>query len=385
MSRSRLPVLRCWPLLWLLLVVAGCGEKIPIPVPIGLFGVNDYSEFANYSDPNEIRQVAVFQGRMFLLTDVSLSRRRLDFSDPIEVTGLDSATALGIEKEASLVFVWEDGNNTLSWYRALDLTQLGATVLPGVNAVTGLAMNNAGIGQVPGALTFVYLADSLLNVVHRFSFDEFGGLVPYGILCSSSGDGARFVHLPQGLATDLDNRFLVCEADTGRNWIMRFDSTPDLTDLALDPNDPDPLRGLAFPFFNSNCITPPTSDFVLGDAPECGQADWVGGPSAEPGFMDGPLDVAVDGSGRMFVADTQNHRVQVFLAGGDLDSQFGTMSDMNNLSSIALYDFTTSLSTGDVFYAAYVYIVVPDENVVRTFISGEYRDTFDIDLPPPRP
>jgi len=324
---------------------------------------------------------------VYLLTDVSLTRRRLDFSGPIEVPGLSSASALGIDEDANLVFVWENGTNTLSWYDALDLTLQGAAVLPNVNAVTGLATNNSGIEQVPGALTFVYLADSEANVVHRYSFDEFSGLVPYGILCESEGSGARYVHLPQGLATDLDNRFLVCEADLGRNWIMRFDPTPDLTDLALDPDDPDPLRGLAFPFETSNCFAPPTSDFVLGDAPICGQTDWVGGPSNEPGFMHRPLDVAVDGSGRMFVADTENHRVQVYLAGGkiDTDLQFGSIEDMKSLSSIALYDFSTSASTGDVFFAAYVYVVVPEENVVRRFISSDYRDTLDEDLPPPLP
>ncbi|MFT5315401.1 MAG: hypothetical protein ACI9UK_001233, partial [Candidatus Krumholzibacteriia bacterium] len=347
-----------------LLVIAGCGDKIPIPVPEGLFGVNDYSEFATYTDPNEIKQVAVYQGRLYMLTDVSLSRRRLDFSEPEEVTGLSSASAMGIEKDASLVFVWEDGNNTLSWYNALDLTPMGSTVLSNVNNVVAMATNNAGIEQIPGALTFVYLSDSLLNVVHRYSFDEFGGLVPHGILCESDGNGARFVHLPQAMATDIDNRFLVCDADTGRNWIMRFDSTPDLTDLALDPNDPDPLRGLAFPFEVSSCITPPISDFVLGDAPACGQSDWIGGPSAEPGFMNAPRGVAVDGSGRIFVADTENDRIQVFLSDGDLDSQFGTSSDMDGLTAIALYDFTTSASTGDIFFAAFVYVVVPAENVL---------------------
>jgi len=77
----------------------------------------------------------------------------------------------------------------------------------------------------------------------------------------------------------------------------------------------------------------------------------------------------------------------LYLAGGkiDTDLQFGSIEDMKSLSSIALYDFSTSASTGDVFFAAYVYVVVPEENVVRRFISSDYRDTLDEDLPPPLP
>jgi hypothetical protein len=43
---------------------------------------------------------------------------------------------------------------------------------------------------------------------------------------------------------------------------------------------------------------------------------WPGYPSDEPGEFSRPVDVAVDGRGRIYVADQGNHRVQILEAGG---------------------------------------------------------------------
>ena len=45
------------------------------------------------------------------------------------------------------------------------------------------------------------------------------------------------MNVPAGLATDAEDSLLVCDADTNRNWVIRFDSTPDELDVTPDPDD----------------------------------------------------------------------------------------------------------------------------------------------------
>jgi len=54
-----------------------------------------------------------------------------------------------------------------------------------------------------------------------------------------------------------------------------------------------------------------------------GQFGGAGG--AGPGQFSGPDDLAVDGAGRIYVADGSNNRVQVFTADGQFVRQFGTL------------------------------------------------------------
>jgi DNA-binding beta-propeller fold protein YncE len=59
-----------------------------------------------------------------------------------------------------------------------------------------------------------------------------------------------------------------------------------------------------------------------------GNQQWngteIGNPGEGPGQFEAPSGIAVDPSGRVWVADTGNHRVQVFGAQGEYLSQFGT-------------------------------------------------------------
>ena len=47
------------------------------------------------------------------------------------------------------------------------------------------------------------------------------------------------------------------------------------------------------------------------------------GGAAAPGQVNGPSDVALDGAGNVYVADTLNHRVQVFSPDGEALRQWG--------------------------------------------------------------
>ncbi|PID78692.1 hypothetical protein CSB20_13945, partial [bacterium DOLZORAL124_64_63] len=202
-----------------------------------------------------------------------------------------------------------------------------------------------------------------------------------GILTRSGGASARFVHVPAGLANDREGHMVVSDADTLRNWVIRFDPTPDLSDVTPDPADVDPRRGLVTEFRQIVCDPLPTAAYVLGDAPECGESDWQGGPSDALGEMHKPQGVAVDGSGRVFVADSMNNRIQVF-SEGLYDISFIINSEAASVpGDMALVD--KIISPSETYFAAYVFVVLPDENLVRKFMSYEEQLRINPDAPPP--
>jgi len=370
----RFPLRRLLPLAALvpvvLYAVAGCGEKIAIPQPKGLFSVSAYGLYDQYhiDDP---RQVAVRSGVLFVLTGEGLSRRNLNFEQQGATVALTDPTALCLED--TIVFVWDDAEARLSWYLAQDLTPMGQTLLPGNGRVEAMATCAAGIDQVPGAGTYLYMSVPDSGVVRRYAFHEFSGPEPHGILTRSDGQGARFVHQAAGLALDSGDRLLVCDADPGRNWVIRFDATPDETDLATEPDQPDPLRGRAVLFRAPECNPPAADEYTLGDAPACNEDDWVGGPSTVPGEFDGALALAVDGSGRIFVADTGNDRVQIFAADGYFDFLFGKTETSPGPLSIAVSDYRWGVAADNFNYAAWVFLVIPGTDEVRKFISSEHN------------
>ncbi len=380
-------------LLWLMILILvspvltvlnGCGNKIAIPEPDGLFGISQYGEWARFQGEDQLVDMKVSVGRVFTLTGDMLSKRDLTFGVSGTVEGLVQATAMCVDEESDFVFVWEDGLKQVSWYQGSDMSFVGSSVLPEMGSAVAMAVNGAGIDQVAGALSYLYLSDPSSLLVRRYAFDDFGNLMPHGILANSDGEAARFVHLAGGMATDIDGRLLICDTDTSRNWVLRFDSTPDVTDVASNPPDDDPLRGTPLRFsVDAACIVPPASDFVLGYAAECGNTDWVGRTSSEPGEFNNPTHVAVDASGRIYVADSNNARIQIFSSGGDLDLQFGSTDDTPGVTSVGVYDHRIGSGADDVNYGAFVFVLVPGENQILKFISSEHSNFLNEDLPPP--
>ncbi len=365
---------------WLLAAV-GCGEKIAIPQPDGLYSVSSYS-FYDFLDVADPRQVATDQGVVFLLAGSRLSKHDLSFGIIDTLAGLSDPRALCLDEDGQTIFVWEDGAERLSWYGRDGLVPLGSLVLPGNGEVVAMVINADGIEQVPGGRTFLYLAVPDEGVVRRYIVDQYGSVGPYGILTRSDGDGARFVHRAAGMATSFHGRLLACDTDPARNWIINFNAEPDTFDVAASPDDDDPLRGIAALFRAPVCNPPSASEYVLGDAPGCGETDWVGGPSDAEGEFDHPGAVAVDGSGRIFVADTGNDRVQIFSADGEYDYEFGKTTVSPGPVSIALVDYKFDTGVADYDFAAWVYVVVPSTNQVRRFISSEHFQRISEGPPP---
>lgn len=365
--------------------LAGCGQKIAIPQPEGLFSVSAWLEDATFDDP-DARQLTQSLGGLFVVTPTAVVKRDLEYNQVARAEGLVDATAVCVDQGDDLVFVWDQGAHELRWFAAVDLAPLGSAPLPAVQSVRAVATDTAGISQVLGAQLYVYLADPDSAVVHRYAFDEFAGPLARGILTRAAGLGTRSVHEAAGMAVDGGGRLLVCDTDTLRNWVIRFDGTPDLEDRTPAPDDQDPLRGSAVVFESTACLPAPPADYTLGDAAGCGEEDtWVGGPSADAGEFRAPAAVAVDGSGRIFVADTGNSRVQVFDDVGHYTLQFGNTGNCPLPSSLALVDIRTGTGVDDVNHAAYVFALTPGTAQVRRFISSEHYMYIHREPPPIRP
>ncbi|MBD3220113.1 hypothetical protein GF314_02635 [bacterium] len=227
-----------------------------------------------------------------------------------------------------------------------------------------------------GGQTFVYVADPDSGVVHRYVYDPFTGLLPYGILCNDQGEGTRVAKQPAGLARDRVDSLLVCDIAPDRHWVIRFNGTPDLADTTAAG---EPLwRGLPVLFDVATDDPPPPADYVLGNAPGADGTAWDPGPSSAEGEFDEPRSVAVDGSGRIFVADHGNHRVQVFDEAGVYDFAFGDSLVMPYPESVAVID--ESVDPPEIDYGAYLLIL--GDGVLRKFISGEHYDAINEDPGP---
>lgn len=356
-------------------LLGGCGEKIAVPQAQGLFGVNAYYADTSFAAPG-VDQITVINNLLYVVGGGELSKRDLDFQVIKTVGGLAGPVALCRDESGGTILVWEQDAGRLSAFAASDLSLRGQTELPAVHRAVAMAVCGTGVATAAGARTFLYLSDPDSGVVHRYAVftEDFDDLRPWGILARSDGAAARFVHVAGGLAVDPTGHLLVCDADTLRNWVIRFDPTPDLADTVRGPA-PDPLRGLAVPFGAPLCNPPTAADCTLGDAAGCDGAEWVGGPSAEPGEFYAPRDVILGGNGKVFVADTGNGRIQVFKADYGYDIVFGSAALLPRPVSIGLVDARVGAGADDVNYGAYVFALSRAAGVVQRFISAQqYED-----------
>lgn len=363
------------------LALSGCGEKIAIPEPQGLYSGSAYRPPEEFSDPDGPLQLTIANNTLLVLTPGALTKRDQNYGYVSSFEGLDNPRSLCVNESQDIVFVFQQGGNQVSWFSTNDLTPMGSSDVPAVQDAIAMATSSVGIEQVPGADTYLYLSDPDSLVIHRYAFDEINGLQPHGILARSGGDAARFVHQPAGLARDSQDSLLVCDADTNRNWVIRFNSYPDSTDTAPD-DGPDPLRGRASLWAdNSGCVPHPAADYVLGNASDCGETGWVGGTSSEAGEFNTPSALAIDGSGRVFVADTGNSRIQVFDWTGEYALLFGNPNDSPLPVSLGVVDIVKDPANNVYNYAAYVYVILEGADTVLKFTSNDQAN--DEGLPPP--
>jgi len=366
-------------LLLLLILLAGCGEKIAIPQPDGLFSISAYYE-AGYFDGESSNDIVMINNILFTITDQSLVKQSLEFDEIDRVDELSSPTALCRDDNSQYVFVWESGINSMSVFTSNDLSPFVTLELPEVQSATAIVTCATGVEIDPLASTFLYIADPDSGVVHRYSWNEDGVLLPFGVLCRDGEFGARNIHTPAGMAVDFDGMLLVCDADTSRNWVVRFDPSPDMTDIIGEDNL---YRGTAIMFGSASCADEVEADFTLGDARECGETDWVGGPSDQQGEFHRPTSVQVDGNGLIYVADSMNNRFQMFSADGYHDMTFGSIEMSPIPVRLSIVDWRIGSGADDVNHGAYLFSIDEETGAIRKFISSEQYIYINQEPPPP--
>lgn len=151
----------------------------------------------------------------------------------------------------------------------------------------GIAMNTGGVLNV---------ADEGNQVIRKVTADgvvtTLAGRVPQALFdtCAGSADGSRFAarfNLPRAIAVDASGNVFV--ADTGNHTVRKLSATGTVTTLAGSP-------GLA------------------------GNDDGIGNSAR----FSGPLGIAVDTAGNVYVADTGNHLIRKITPVGVVTTVAGT-------------------------------------------------------------
>lgn len=298
-----------------LFALFGCGEKITVPEAKGIPSSSIYLEKSQWdlTDPTDLIEAAgkifVTEGQPGTLTKYNLK----GLLDKGPITGLANPTAVCLDSLSRTVVVGESGDGAtlpqLSFFSQADLSPLGSYDL------SGLAKSIAAIVTRDDLL---YLADPDSGAVLRFRWldHDLGLLQPRGEVANSRGsaESPQFVQRPVGLAFDSAGMLLVCDADTTRNWVIRFDPTPTGPDSTA--------TGEIVPFYPTSCPTVDISAHVLGKAPGCGGL-FEPGPGSDAGEFNAPYGVGIDREGRIYVADSGNGRGQRFSPVGSFDLLFG--------------------------------------------------------------
>jgi hypothetical protein len=376
-----------------LLAVAGCGEKIAIPVAEGVWGVQSYVYEAAYEDPDAVDLIAA-RGALLVVTPDAVIKRDLSYNERDRVGGLESAARVCLDDSSRIGFVYERAAPPrITWFDFDTMDVLGSQNVPEIVAGGAMATSTRGIEEIPGARTFLYIVDSSagvdLSVIRRYVFDVGSGLTPWGILSRSGGAGARFVNVPSGLARDSEGMILACDADSTRHWVIRFDPSPDYDDTTPLFDGMAPWRGTAITFAPEVCEPAAAAEYVLGNAAECEETDWVAGPSDANGEFDVPRAAAIDGRGGIYVADQNNDRFQIFDSLGVYSFQHGNPDDTPRPLAIGLVDVKYDSGDEDVFYGGEVFLLVAlwdgvgEYREVRRFLSADYSNWDNTGPPPP--
>jgi sugar lactone lactonase YvrE len=213
------------------------------------------------------------------------------------------------------VYIANTGNDRIEVYTT-DNTSLGALGSPGTGP--GQFSRPSSVAALPAEAALLVL-DAGNNRVQKITLS--GTPVAGFTVPSGTGPLAGSFNAPQGITVDFNGKFYV--ADTGNNRVQVFD--PDGTFLqTVGEGQLSRPRGVALGPDGTLYVTDSGHNQVVAYPPGAAQGTAI----IDPGTLDGgvidPGGIAVDGLGRIVVADSANARIERFSADGTyLDSYVG--------------------------------------------------------------
>ena len=178
---------------------------------------------------------------------------------------------------------------------------------------------NFPLGVALGPDNLIYVVDSNNCRVQTFDTD---GRVK-GVLGSIGSTAGSFAH-PQGICFDAAGRLLV--ADTRNHRVQIFQGNDLVAVIGELGDEKDQFR------LPTAVLAGPGGEVLVLDSKhglvkvfgaDLGFSRGFGGVGNGPGMLNMPQGMALDGSRRLWVADTGNHRIQAFSLDGKVVSVIG--------------------------------------------------------------
>ncbi len=266
---------------------AACGHRYPIP-PRGEGLTLTDSTFLRVQVlefPGDTVRDLLFGDGLYVLTQRTLHKRYPDGTPtPAHFGGLVDPTAVAQDRTTGEVYVLDRGRQAVLRYPP-DGDSVGAVVLqdPGWVDPRGLAVVNGGL----------IVTEYALHLLLRYDPDSTGQYTLPPDTLAREGNGILNVRHPWGVFPDFSGQIWV--ASTGQHWVEHFTAAQ-------------PLQNLLH----------------LGDT--------TGQGGADTGVFRHPVDVSGDLFGRVVVADSGNHRLQLFGPDGAFSQIFGSPDSLAPLT-----------------------------------------------------
>jgi len=323
-----------------MLLLVGCGQKIELPTSEGIPIDSDYFDVTPVALADEFESVSDIEafGGVFAVSDFAQGRVVVLYSDGrvnpsrAPLTGLDRPVAMELEIERNLLLIaqGEPGDYVIGAYTPTFEFELEASLGDAVQSISDIASDGE----------FLYVGDPEARTIHRFAMSPapgFGPLVLQGTAVAPDPEqysevSPQFVSRPGQITIDESGLMVVCDADSTRNWVLRYDPWPAGTEpesagssVIFGPSREELSLGVGAFGGDVKCGDIfSLAASTLGLAPGCsGNQNFELRPSGDEGNFHTPTGVALDGSGNIYVADRYNSRIQRFSPEGDFEAAFG--------------------------------------------------------------